>query len=142
MAFTSSPTGVICGLELVFARKYTRAMNLCGKQQTLWLTTFSRDIRIHRASNGFKSSHTVAHPYKCNFSGARRLGYCAQSLSHPGPYENASDPSNVSQGSKEWFALRKDRLTASAFSTALGFWSNRRVELWEEKAFFQGRSCC
>lgn len=137
MAFHSSPTGAICGLELVFARKYTGAINLCRKQQALWRTTFSRDIRIHRDFNGFKSSHIVAHPYKCNFSGARRLGYCAQSLSHPDPYENASNPTNVSQGSKEWFALRKHRLTASAFSTALGFWNNRRVELWEEKAFFK-----
>lgn len=136
-AFTSSRKGTICGLELVFARKYSREMNVCGKQQTLWFTTFSRDIRVRRYSNGLKSSHIVAHRYKCNFSGPRRLGYCAQSLSHPEPYENTSKPASVSQRSKEWFALRKDRLTASAFSTALGFWSNRRVELWEEKAFFK-----
>lgn len=46
---------------------------------------------------------------------------------------NASD---VPQRSDEWFALRKDKLTTSAFSTALGFWSgNRRAELWHEKVF-------
>ncbi|XP_028794150.1 uncharacterized protein LOC114749780 [Neltuma alba] len=44
--------------------------------------------------------------------------------------------SDVPQRSEEWFALRKDRLTTSTFSTALGFWSgNRRLELWNEKVF-------
>lgn len=44
--------------------------------------------------------------------------------------------SSVPQRSEEWFALRKDRLTTSAFSTALGFWKgNRRSELWHEKVF-------
>ncbi|CAI9108267.1 OLC1v1007834C4 [Oldenlandia corymbosa var. corymbosa] len=40
------------------------------------------------------------------------------------------------QRSDEWFALRKDRLTTSTFSTALGFWrGNRRFELWQEKVY-------
>ncbi|XP_028788971.1 uncharacterized protein LOC114744999 isoform X1 [Neltuma alba] len=44
--------------------------------------------------------------------------------------------SDVPQRSEEWFALRKDRLTTSTFSTALGFWSgNRRLDLWNEKVF-------
>ncbi|KAG8082425.1 hypothetical protein GUJ93_ZPchr0014g47171 [Zizania palustris] len=44
--------------------------------------------------------------------------------------------SNVAQRSEEWFALRKDKLTTSTFSTALGFWAgNRRSELWNEKVF-------
>ncbi|KAF3334237.1 YqaJ-like viral recombinase domain-containing protein [Carex littledalei] len=44
--------------------------------------------------------------------------------------------SDVPQRSDEWFALRKDKLTTSSFSTALGFWSgNRRAELWHEKVF-------
>ncbi|KAK3144433.1 hypothetical protein QOZ80_4AG0312970 [Eleusine coracana subsp. coracana] len=44
--------------------------------------------------------------------------------------------SDVAQRSEEWFALRKDKLTTSTFSTALGFWSgNRRAELWNEKVF-------
>ncbi|ESW30717.1 hypothetical protein PHAVU_002G176700 [Phaseolus vulgaris] len=43
---------------------------------------------------------------------------------------------NVPQRSEEWFALRKDRLTTSTFSTALGFWKgSRRLELWQEKVF-------
>ncbi|XP_058102176.1 uncharacterized protein LOC131246260 isoform X2 [Magnolia sinica] len=47
-------------------------------------------------------------------------------------------PSNVPQKSEEWFALRKDKLTTSTFSTALGFWKgNRRAELWHEKVFEQ-----
>ncbi|TVU15484.1 hypothetical protein EJB05_39007 [Eragrostis curvula] len=44
--------------------------------------------------------------------------------------------SDVAQRSEEWFALRKDKLTTSTFSTALGFWAgNRRAELWNEKVF-------
>uniref|UniRef100_F6HG41 YqaJ viral recombinase domain-containing protein n=1 Tax=Vitis vinifera TaxID=29760 RepID=F6HG41_VITVI len=45
-------------------------------------------------------------------------------------------PSNLPQRSEEWFALRRDKLTTSTFSTALGFWKgNRRHELWHEKVF-------
>uniref|UniRef100_A0A1D1Z5A8 Uncharacterized protein R354 n=2 Tax=Anthurium amnicola TaxID=1678845 RepID=A0A1D1Z5A8_9ARAE len=45
-------------------------------------------------------------------------------------------PSDVPQRSEEWFALRKDKLTTSTFSTALGFWKgNRRSELWHHKVF-------
>ncbi|XP_061352962.1 uncharacterized protein LOC133297783 [Gastrolobium bilobum] len=44
--------------------------------------------------------------------------------------------SDVPQRSDEWFALRRDKLTTSTFSTALGFWKgSRRVELWHEKVF-------
>ena len=44
--------------------------------------------------------------------------------------------SDVQQRSDEWFALRKDKLTTSTFSTALGFWKgSRRLELWHEKVF-------
>lgn len=40
------------------------------------------------------------------------------------------------QRSDEWFALRRDKLTTSTFSTALGFWKGkRRSELWHEKVF-------
>lgn len=47
-------------------------------------------------------------------------------------------PSDAPQRSDEWFALRKDKLTTSTFSTALGFWKgNRRYELWHEKVFQQ-----
>ncbi|XP_023537251.1 uncharacterized protein LOC111798383 isoform X1 [Cucurbita pepo subsp. pepo] len=45
-------------------------------------------------------------------------------------------PSDAPQRSEEWFALRRDKLTTSTFSTALGFWKgNRRFELWHEKVF-------
>ncbi|PIA51380.1 hypothetical protein AQUCO_01100301v1 [Aquilegia coerulea] len=44
--------------------------------------------------------------------------------------------SNAPQKSEEWFALRRDKLTTSTFSTALGFWKgNRRNELWQEKVY-------
>ncbi|XP_057486896.1 uncharacterized protein LOC130772993 [Actinidia eriantha] len=45
-------------------------------------------------------------------------------------------PSDAPQRSDEWFALRRNKLTTSTFSTALGFWKgNRRYELWHEKVF-------
>ncbi|KAL7261274.1 hypothetical protein ACSBR1_006836 [Camellia fascicularis] len=45
-------------------------------------------------------------------------------------------PSDAPQRSEEWFALRRDKLTTSTFSTALGFWKGkRRYELWHEKVF-------
>lgn len=45
-------------------------------------------------------------------------------------------PSDAPQRSDEWFALRKDKLTTSTFSTALGMWKGkRRYELWHEKVF-------
>ncbi|KAM7269302.1 hypothetical protein ACFE04_024799 [Oxalis oulophora] len=45
-------------------------------------------------------------------------------------------PSDAPQRSAEWFALRRDKLTTSTFSTALGFWKGtRRAELWHEKVF-------
>ncbi|KAM7487193.1 hypothetical protein LguiB_024677 [Lonicera macranthoides] len=45
-------------------------------------------------------------------------------------------PSDTPQRSEEWFALRRDKLTASTFSTALGLWKGkRRSELWHEKVF-------
>lgn len=40
----------------------------------------------------------------------------------------------LKQGTQEWQELRQSRLTASLFSSALGFWGNdRRLEVWEEK---------
>ncbi|KAK9707526.1 hypothetical protein RND81_07G203400 [Saponaria officinalis] len=43
---------------------------------------------------------------------------------------------STTQRSEEWFALRKDRLTTSTFSTAMGFWKGtRRADLWSEKVF-------
>lgn len=56
----------------------------------------------------------------------------------PSPLVLASqaNQSVAPQRSEEWFALRRDKLTTSTFSTALGFWKgNRRIELWHEKVF-------
>ncbi|XVE92231.1 hypothetical protein REPUB_Repub01dG0079100 [Reevesia pubescens] len=45
-------------------------------------------------------------------------------------------PFDAPQRSDEWFALRRNKLTTSTFSTALGFWKGkRRSELWHEKVF-------
>ncbi|XP_057529621.1 uncharacterized protein LOC130808174 [Amaranthus tricolor] len=50
--------------------------------------------------------------------------------------------SDTTQRSEEWFALRKDKLTTSTFSTALGFWKGtRRAELWAEKVFASVPQC-
>ncbi|GKV52924.1 hypothetical protein SLEP1_g59475 [Rubroshorea leprosula] len=48
----------------------------------------------------------------------------------------ANSSSDLPQRSEEWFALRRNKLTTSTFSTALGFWKGkRRSELWHEKVF-------
>ncbi|VFQ83614.1 unnamed protein product [Cuscuta campestris] len=61
------------------------------------------------------------------------------SLVHPCPsllLTGNISPPNAPQRSEEWFALRKDKLTTSTFSTALGLWKGkRRYELWQEKVF-------
>ncbi|XP_047316337.1 uncharacterized protein LOC124919997 isoform X2 [Impatiens glandulifera] len=66
---------------------------------------------------------------------------CASSipLNSPPPslkFTNCIIPSTTQQRSDEWFALRRDKLTTSTFSTALGLWKGeRRYELWNEKVF-------
>ncbi|XP_077251703.1 restriction endonuclease, type II-like superfamily protein isoform X2 [Tasmannia lanceolata] len=72
-------------------------------------------------------------PWSCSTSSSAPL-----TLRAPSSLVVASTftPSNAPQRSEEWFALRKDRLTTSTFSTALGFWKgNRRSMLWHEKVF-------
>jgi putative phage-type endonuclease len=44
-----------------------------------------------------------------------------------------SDFSNGEQRTSQWLSLRERRLTASAFSKALGFFPGDRESLWEEK---------
>ncbi|KAK9008270.1 hypothetical protein V6N11_075172 [Hibiscus sabdariffa] len=45
-------------------------------------------------------------------------------------------PFDAPQLSEEWFALRKDKLTTSTFSAALGFWKGKhRSALWHGKVF-------
>ncbi|GAB2280580.1 hypothetical protein Dimus_015207 [Dionaea muscipula] len=58
-------------------------------------------------------------------------------ISHSSVVLSAQLPlSGTPQRSDEWFALRRDRLTTSTFSTALGFWKGtRRADLWHEKVF-------
>ncbi|CAH9055107.1 unnamed protein product [Cuscuta epithymum] len=63
----------------------------------------------------------------------------SSTLIHPYPtlvVTGCIAPSNAPQRSEEWFSLRKDKLTTSTFSTALGLWKGkRRYELWHEKVF-------
>jgi len=47
--------------------------------------------------------------------------------------EEGDDDESQKQGTDEWKALRATRLTASAFSNAVGFWRDGRNALWEEK---------
>ncbi|XP_022732875.1 uncharacterized protein LOC111287006 [Durio zibethinus] len=63
------------------------------------------------------------HPIYCSFPVISSAG-CQ-------PY-----PICCTSSSDEWFALRRNKLTTSTFSTALGFWKGkRRSELWNEKVF-------
>ncbi|MCO5593815.1 hypothetical protein L7F22_047833 [Adiantum nelumboides] len=101
-----------------------------------------------------KSSPTLYPVVRCSISSAR---ICSLALSDasvhvdcpPGGIIHAQDgilalspisAQNVKQRSDQWHELRHHRLTASSFSTALGFWGlNRRVELWEEKVGLRER---
>ncbi|EPS68756.1 hypothetical protein M569_06011, partial [Genlisea aurea] len=76
-----------------------------------------------------RNLHTCSTPYPCS----------STLLLSPGAsfLLNAQlAASGTPQRSDEWFALRKDKLTTSTFSTALGIWKgNRRYELWHEKVY-------
>ena len=50
-----------------------------------------------------------------------------------GSVDDDDDDDSQKQGTDEWKALRATRLTASAFSNAVGFWRDGRNALWEEK---------
>jgi len=50
-----------------------------------------------------------------------------------GSEDDDDDDDSQKQGTDEWKALRATRLTASAFSNAVGFWRDGRNALWEEK---------
>ncbi|XP_020253385.1 uncharacterized protein LOC109830523 isoform X2 [Asparagus officinalis] len=101
-------------------------------------------IRIHQLNPRSTSRHylhTTSHSYitRSKFLRSRKSfegyipGTCT-ALSFPVSSQLTS--SDAPQRSEEWFSLRKDKLTTSTFSTALGFWKgNRRSELWYEKVF-------
>ncbi|XP_031399084.1 uncharacterized protein LOC116209562 [Punica granatum] len=95
-------------------------------------------------------SHRVASPLSKSQRRALRSSRSLSSLSPPLPPASSLIlrppsslvlaarfiPSDAPQRSDEWFALRRDKLTTSTFSTALGFWKGtRRFELWKEKVF-------
>lgn len=78
----------------------------------------------------FRGRITRPYPSATSTTASSRSGFLSAAITCE------LNQSNVSQKSEEWFALRKDKLTASTFSTALGFWKgNRRSELWHEKVF-------
>ncbi|KAJ9554520.1 hypothetical protein OSB04_018565 [Centaurea solstitialis] len=79
----------------------------------------------------FKTFSTCASPH-CK-TPLTSLVYRPQPLTLTSQLSPSDAPA---QRSEEWFALRRDKLTTSAFSTALGFWKGtRRYELWHEKVF-------
>lgn len=87
---------------------------------------------------------SVAVTRKCRGRSLRTVSTCTSELiSHTDSLIASSvvlashlTQSDTPQRSEEWFALRRDKLTTSTFSTALGFWKgNRRFELWHEKVF-------
>lgn len=78
----------------------------------------------------FRGRITRPYPSATSTTASSRSGFLSAAITCE------LNQSNVFQKSEEWFALRKDKLTASTFSTALGFWKgNRRSELWHEKVF-------
>ncbi|KAI7748880.1 hypothetical protein M8C21_032801 [Ambrosia artemisiifolia] len=102
-------------------------------------------IRIHFFHH--KATLCLPQRNKFQFNLFRPFPTCASSLASTSLVYNPQwktltltsqlSPSGApAQRSEEWFALRKDRLTTSTFSTALGLWKGkRRYELWCEKVF-------
>ncbi|GER36465.1 restriction endonuclease [Striga asiatica] len=88
-----------------------------------------------------KNFHVVAVRYFSTCAAAPLFRFSSSSipLVHLSPsfvLNSCLTLSDAPQRSDEWFALRKDKLTTSTFSTALGLWKgNRRYELWHEKVF-------
>ncbi|XP_068666271.1 uncharacterized protein [Aristolochia californica] len=112
-----------------------------GKMQCSCLSVCNLHRTIHRSPTikNYRNLATVSWKMArfCTVSAP----YCT-SLSVPLAFRSpsalvvAQATSDVPQRSEEWFALRRDKLTTSTFSTALGFWKgNRRSELWHEKVF-------
>ncbi|KAI6689420.1 hypothetical protein NL676_026248 [Syzygium grande] len=64
-------------------------------------------------------------------SNRRQYNSWALSESHSGRLSNHAD--GLQHWFKKWHELRKNKLTASTFSAAIGFWCQRRVQLWLEK---------
>lgn len=66
------------------------------------------------------------HSYQCNIH---------NSTHHPlsGGTYNVLQANCLQHWFKNWQKLRKNKLTASTFSSAIGFWPRRRVQLWLEK---------
>uniref|UniRef100_I1QGQ7 YqaJ viral recombinase domain-containing protein n=2 Tax=Oryza glaberrima TaxID=4538 RepID=I1QGQ7_ORYGL len=105
-------------------------------------TAFRSTVRVRLTSPAFLPSRRNFEgyiPQSC--SGSSLQIYSQSSLLSLSPssalvVSSQLNSSDVAQRSEEWFALRKDKLTTSTFSTALGFWAgNRRSELWSEKVF-------
>ncbi|KAK7399974.1 hypothetical protein VNO78_11172 [Psophocarpus tetragonolobus] len=111
-------------------------------EMTISTTTCSSMIRFNAILQTAFVSPSARRKYAKGL--VRNLSICAS------PFISLVDPvspsfqvlaskislADVPQRSDEWFALRKDKLTTSTFSTALGFWKkSRRLELWQEKVF-------
>ncbi|KAG6512640.1 hypothetical protein ZIOFF_030765 [Zingiber officinale] len=138
---------------------------LSGRGRYSWMVAFPRQVhvslitlqpnpiaRFHRQVISSMTSPCYAHakflPSKRNYEGYIPTTCTASSLllsrqSSPVTHKislglgvSAQFTYDAPQRSEEWFTLRREKLTTSAFSTALGFWKGkRRSELWYQKVF-------
>ncbi|KAM7251642.1 hypothetical protein ACFE04_023525 [Oxalis oulophora] len=119
-------------------------MKLCCS--TRWIAGVVRGGRSNLSPQRQQSFSPIA-SLSVNF------GLCSSRLHLTSCYASASASATASHGQKkrpasytfdlspsqrsdEWFSLRRDKLTTSTFSTALGFWKGtHRTHLWNHKVF-------
>lgn len=97
------------------------------------LKEIPKNKRASERNQGFQSEQTVPRVSTADFRNS--FMQRAMETQHR-KREDAQSGVNELQGEQRtelWKALRSSRLTASAFSKALGFFSGDRVSLWEEK---------
>lgn len=73
-----------------------------------------------------KHSEKLKRAIPSPFHGRNRK-YCSSDESHPSQF------SGLTNKFKNWQHLRRNKLTASTFGRAVGFWPHGRVQLWREK---------
>ncbi|KAK6933340.1 YqaJ viral recombinase [Dillenia turbinata] len=108
---------------------------------TVWL------LKHYKFQKGYSLNYLVLNPCKRSYSS--QTGSSIQISSHS-PQRNPSYNDHLSKAFngetysvlkasslqhwfKNWQEKRKQKLTASTFGAALGFWPRRRVQLWLEK---------
>ncbi|KAL9420749.1 hypothetical protein AB3S75_038344 [Citrus x aurantiifolia] len=113
----------------------------------LILSAISNDYLTRCSSIYHQAGRPLSQKRRCGSAIYRNFSTWSASLISPVASLVVRPPSSLAvvacvtqndmlQRSDEWFALRRDKLTTSTFSTALGFWKGkRRSELWHEKVF-------